>query len=194
MASSGEEIQFYGFPYQDTQQFNLVCVTSLDGEQILLGKKTRGFGKDKFVLPGGKCIFWITQGGQVARRSPSYDAHLELKQETGIDVPHTMLNHLGWLMIEQFDEEEPRSIDVFTTRAHPKYTPLTPSDEFASLSWYPVDTLPYDAMPADYPLWLPHAIRSEPFMATLAETADGRFTGKVFAAQEPSRRFVGTTY
>lgn len=137
---------------EDDTRANLIIVTSPAG--LLLGTKMRGFGKGKLVLPGGKEKF--AGSGFSGKRQSVIDIQEELFEETGLGLPATAFNGVGYLFVEDEDSE---THDILIAKTHLPYAPqLTDSEELTDLSWHPLDNLPLDRTPLDYRLWLPHAL------------------------------------
>jgi hypothetical protein len=53
-------------------------------------------------------------------------------------------------------EDDTRLVKVFTGSS--LKIPLKGSSELSELDWYPETSLPYEHMPRDYELWLPHLL------------------------------------
>lgn len=140
-------------PFDNPSALSLIAVRNQGG--LLLGKKTRGYGKGKLVMPGGKDKEW--RNGIVAGYRPAvHDAMDELAQETGLIVPERNIMPAGSLIITDTDYDE-RIIRLFTAN-FPSRPSVSPSDEFADMQWYPESNLPYERMPLDYQYWLPHVL------------------------------------
>jgi 8-oxo-dGTP pyrophosphatase MutT (NUDIX family) len=146
-----EQLPFPVFPYDDPSIMSLVCAQDEYGH-ILMGRKTRGFGAGKLVLPGGKGTQWLDSQG-VGLNLPSIDASRELEQETGVIVAPEKLTHAGALFVENADSE---TSQVNILRYRGRLTGFHDSDELHDVRL--VSQIDYEQTPADYALWLPHIL------------------------------------
>lgn len=141
-------------PCDSDESYSLVIARQGQGH-ILLGRKTRGFGQGKWVLPGGKDRYWIGPG-YVGRQPGTVDAARELNQETGLVVEHQDLALVGTIHASD-QAADTKEVQIYATPPLDSES-LSPSSEFAQLDWWPDLALPYGEMPADYRLWLPHIL------------------------------------
>lgn len=125
--------------------------TDVDGEpHLLLGEKLRGFGRGRFVAPGGK----IDPG-----ETPPEAAVRELFEETGVGVATTDLDYAGHVtfVFPYRHDRDQRAHIFFASRW--SGAPAD-SDEIA-VRWTPVARIPYECMWADARHWLPAALRGD---------------------------------
>ncbi|MBU6390052.1 8-oxo-dGTP diphosphatase [Patescibacteria group bacterium] len=116
------------------------------GDRVLLAMKKRGFGAGKWNGVGGK-----VQAGEnildAARR--------EAKEEIGVEVGFSGLRQQAVLNFEfksPMKSDWNQSCHVFVAdvwRGKPK------ESEEMRPEWFPVETLPFEQMWADDPVWLP---------------------------------------
>lgn len=118
----------------------------LDGDQILLIDKKRGFGHGKVNGPGGRL-----EPGE----SPMQAAVRETREEVGLVI--TNLKELALLQFS-FASGYMLQVTVFITRAYSGQ--LTETDE-ARPFWVHRDAVPYGRMWADDALWLPRVLAGE---------------------------------
>ncbi len=138
------------FPAEDDAVLSLVCIRN-DAGDVLMGRKTRGFGAGRLVLPGGKGRYWAGSSGIL--RSPFiYDAAREVHEETGIALDATALTQVGQLHVERHDSE----MDVLQIFAGSSNDMPHDSEELEDVAF--MAEVPYAEMPADYKLWLPHIL------------------------------------
>ncbi|HSW74440.1 MAG TPA: hypothetical protein VLG16_01075 [Candidatus Saccharimonadales bacterium] len=156
-------------PIESDEIFNLIVVRSVG--HIALGQKTRGYGRDKLVLPGGKERYCLSSSG-VGILLGAYDASRELFEETGIDLDPSLLSEVGRLNIDT--EDDTRLVKVLTGSS--RKVPLKGDSELTGLDWYPEISLPYEKMPRDYGLWLPHVLAGYVVTAFL-DTDEGELLG-----------------
>jgi 8-oxo-dGTP diphosphatase len=133
------------------ESFSLAVVTN--GNRIVLGNKTRGFGTGMLVLPGGKNRYCVDANGLGLIPGP-IDASREVREETGLDIDPNSFVHMARLNIDT--EDDFRAVSVYQARSGDY--PLVSTGELEDLAWHDVRTLPYDKMPRDYEFWLPHVL------------------------------------
>lgn len=146
-----ESLEIMDGPLEADDQFNLTVVRSTGS--IVMGRKLRGYGKGRLVLPGGKSHYYLGSGGIAIVPGP-YDASRELFEETGIDTDVRSLSQVGLLNIAT--EEDIKSVAIY--EAHTRKVALHNTAELTDLDWYAETSLPYNEMPKDYKLWLPHIL------------------------------------
>lgn len=153
--------------------FNLTIVHCEDS--ILMGRKMRGFGKGKLVLPGGKTRYSIGESG-IYIIPFEEEAAREATEETGIPLIGALFEQTGVLHIA--DEIDTRTIRIYKTRVVARTA--THSDELSDLNWHPADALPYGEMPQDYGLWLPHILAGYAVTAFFETNSDQIVDAKIF--------------
>jgi 8-oxo-dGTP diphosphatase len=161
--------------------YNLVCPQNDEGE-VLLGRKTRGFGEGKLVLPGGKPsdIWWpIAPVLDVL----SYDAARELNEESGVSLPVHNMGYAGALYVGQPVE---RMVTLF--RCAVGHRLPRASDEV--IDWRFYGNVPYNETPEDYELWLPSVLSGKLVIAHLVGRSNTMMAvgGNANASISPSVR------
>lgn len=138
-------------PIEADDDFNLTVIRT--DNSVLIGRKTRGFGEGRLVLPGGKTRYYIGDSG-MALVPFQEEAARELSEETGLSITTEQLAQKGILHIA--DADDTRTIRVYeaTVEAMSQAT----STELADLGWHSLAELRYLDMPEDYALWLPHIL------------------------------------
>lgn len=157
----------------DETRYNLVLLRQ--EREILLGRKTRGFGKGLYVMPGGKNEYFI-EDAQLGFRPPQHDAARELEQETGVYLDPAQLEQVAELEI--FDPakraDKLKIIQVFEGHVEGKPT-LQPSDEFDDMKWVDYAS-PEITTPHDYQFWLPRVMGGQAVMLCGTVNPDGIIT------------------
>jgi hypothetical protein len=149
-------------PFEFDDSYSLVVVRHAGC--VALGRKTRGYGTGRLVLPGGKNRYYIGGDG-IGIVPEDIEASREVKEELGVN---TNANQVGVLHIT--DEYDIRKIAIF--EAHCADPALQVSDELTELAWRSDDSLSYNEMPSDYALWLPHIVAGYAITAFL-ESSEG---------------------
>jgi 8-oxo-dGTP diphosphatase len=173
-----QDIEFLGAPMDSDEEFSLTLVRAQGG--LLLGEKTRGFGTGKLVLPGGKDQFYLSASG-IGLLPDKFGAVRELGQETGLNLPEAALTNVGNLYVTKYgdDYDDERHIKLFEA-VLPAQTSTDDTDELIDLSWHPESDLPYDRMPDDYKLWLPHIVGGFTVDAFFEIDENDKIYGKMF--------------
>jgi len=143
-----------------------VALVALLAEQdghplILLGRKLRGFGKGKIVLPGGK-----VEPGESARAA----AVREFFEETGLKVSDAQLQLAAQINF-RFSALPAADMDCTAFLAHSASGNPGVSDELEPL-WIRLDQLPVEQMWQDSEMWLPQLAAGQRFTATIVLAAD----------------------
>jgi ADP-ribose pyrophosphatase YjhB (NUDIX family) len=146
-----ESLHMLTGPLEAEDDLNLTVIRTRD--TVLMGQKTRGFGRGKRVLPGGKARYYLGEAG-ISLLPPDEEAAREAREETGLSLRGVQLAQRGALYIT--DERDSRVIKLYEGRVDAGAT--TSSTELADLSWEAIEALPYGEMPGDYKLWLPHVL------------------------------------
>lgn len=164
-------------PLDADDSFNLAVIRSAGG--IVLGRKTRGYGTGRLVLPGGKDHYYISGEG-IGIVPGVVDVSREVNEETGLDIDPKLFTQAAMLNVDT--EDDIKSVAVY--RAHSRQVPLTDSGEFADLDWYGTSDLPYDKMPEDYAHWLPHVLAGYAVTAFFDTYEEKLLGGTVYRQQQ----------
>ena len=121
--------------------------------EIMLAKKKRGFGKDKYNGVGGKLQEGETKEEAMLR---------ETKEEVGI-IP-TSYEYVGMIDFMEFVNGEKENVIMYLFTSNAWDGELIESEEMEPC-WFSVDEIPYDKMFADDPYWLPKLLKGEKFNA-----------------------------
>ncbi len=168
-----EQLNFMGGPIESEDSFSLAVIQTR--RRILLGRKSRGFAEGRLVLPGGKDHFYLSADG-VSLTPGVFGASREVFEEAGLDIPPSAFRQVGMLHVAT--EEDNKDISIYTTTS--SEAELKDSEELRDLSWIDIDELPYDEMPSDYKLWLPHILDGYAVNAYLETDQDRIMGGDVF--------------
>lgn len=129
---------------------NLCGIIKPDTQEILMIFKKRGFGKDKFNLPGGKVDEHETFLEGCIR---------ETQEETGL-TPQSLI-HIGNLDFFLLRENEHVQNQVFYTE---KFTgEVIPEVDECSVHWKKIKDLPYNQMWTSDKIWYPEFLKKKPF-------------------------------
>ncbi len=129
--------------------------------EILLGRKLRGFGQGKIVLPGGK-----VEPGESAIEA----ATREFFEETGLKVSRQELEATALIKF-RFSALPAADMDYVAFIAHSASGQESTSDELEPL-WVRIDQLPTDQMWQDSKLWLPQLADGQRFTVTIVVADD----------------------
>ena len=113
----------------------------LDGQNILLGMKKRGFGAGRWNGFGGK----VAEGETIEEA-----ARREVREEAGVEVGE--LEKVGLLEFEF--QGNPETLEVHVFRPDGFSGEPSESEEMRP-QWFAVDEIPYDDMWPDDKLWFP---------------------------------------
>ena len=141
----------------------LVLVTRTSGgvDEVLLGRKLRGFGRGRVVAPGGKID---------AGESPRAAAARELEEETGLRAQ--MLAPAGVLDFRFPHDDLTQDMRAHVFIASDALGAVQDSDEIAG-RWMRQDGIPYAEMWPDARHWMPRALAGTLQHALFVYGADG---------------------
>ena len=123
-------------------------------DQILLAMKKRGFGEGRWNGIGGKVKLNETIESALVRES---------KEE--IDVVPTEYKQVAKIYFDQYfkGEHTLMEVNVFTST---KWHGEPKESEEMKPKWFPLDSLPYNAMWQDDPYWLPRVLAGDKIQAS----------------------------
>ncbi|MEE4195644.1 MAG: NUDIX domain-containing protein [Anaerolineae bacterium] len=149
---------------QDAKQIvvaTLVVVVHPDGEQILMGRKLRGFGKGKITGYGGK---------QEPDETPLQAIRREFHEESSFLLPEAAFEYAGAIDFEfPYHPDWGFECHVFRVDDFDQTPPV--SDELDP-RWVRLDGLPQSEMWADNAFWLALAAQGEHFTARFTYAPD----------------------
>jgi 8-oxo-dGTP diphosphatase/2-hydroxy-dATP diphosphatase len=124
----------------------------VEGEQVLLGMKKRGFGAGRWNGFGGK----VEPGESIETA-----AARELREECGIEALEMELSGIHEF---EFEAERGTILEVHVFRVG-RFTGDPVETEEMRPEWFSVGDIPYDTMWPDDRYWLPLFLRGERFRA-----------------------------
>lgn len=175
--SQFESVNLHDSALESEDSFTLGLIESENS--FVLGRKTRGFGKNKLVLPGGKNHFYLSTLG-IGKVTPVGNVAREIQEETGLFINPANLSLAATLHVSDYLDDT-RTIHVL--RATQQEIPLQPSDELNPIERYPKVDPPYEKMPADYELWLPHVLGGYTVTAFLETENNKIIESQIFRQQ-----------
>lgn len=123
-----------------------------DSQEICLAMKKRGFGEGKFNGTGGKI-----EEGETAEAA----AIRETKEEIDVTVASDNLLHVANISF-LYHKYKPELPDLFCSVFVAKKWSGEPTEsEEMRPQWFQIDTLPFEQMWPDDPLWLPRVLADE---------------------------------
>lgn len=132
------------------QKIRTLCLWQ-QGNQLLLGKKKRGFGVGNWNGFGGKLM---------PGESVEAAAKREMYEECGVHIQE--MEKRGIMRFSFADGNEPLEVHLFAVTAASGQPAET---EEMSPQWFPVDGLPFDSMWADDIHWMPYFLEGKYFDA-----------------------------
>ncbi|GAB6019791.1 Nudix (Nucleoside diphosphate linked moiety X)-type motif 1 [Chamberlinius hualienensis] len=133
------------------KRYTLVFV--LNGSQLLLGLKKRGFGEGKWNGFGGK----LEEGEEIE------DAAIrEVEEECGLVIEKSVLSKVGVLYFQILEAVPGVLMEVHVFTAKEYSGEVQESDEMSPM-WYKLDEIPYDKMFADDRIWFPLFLKGDKF-------------------------------
>lgn len=163
-------------PMESDEDYSLTVLRTQNS--VLMGRKTRGYGMGKLVLPGGKNRWYLGETG-MGFMPFADEAAREAREETGIRISTQELQQKGILHV--IGEEESKVVRIYDALVEPNLA--TVSGELADQAWLPATELPYQEMPQDYPLWLPHVLAGYAVTAFLQTEQDELVHATVYRQQ-----------
>jgi 8-oxo-dGTP pyrophosphatase MutT (NUDIX family) len=131
-------------------------------DEVLLAMKKRGFGVGKYNGAGGKVKEGETLVGSVIR---------EVREELGVEVAENDLTHRATLAFSFEGKDDWSQVcEVFVSSA---WQGEPSESEEMKPAWFPVQSLPFDKMWIDDPIWLPQVLRGETIKASFYFNGDG---------------------
>ena len=129
--------------------------------EICLAMKKRGFGEGNWNGFGGK----IEEGETVTRA-----AVREVKEESGVRVNERDLEEVALI---DFHFTDGKRLEVHTYFIRAWEGEPTETEEMKP-EWFRFEDIPYDAMWADDPHWLPRVLHGEKLRGVVHFNADGK--------------------
>jgi hypothetical protein len=163
-------------PIDSDDEFNLAIIRGAGC--VVLGRKSRGYGAGKIVLPGGKKRYYLIGNG-IGIIPGTVDVSGEVFEETRLDIDTGLFTQAAMLFVAT--EDDTKTVEIHT--AHIRKVPLLPasiSADITDLNWHEEASLPYDDMPPDYKLWLPHVLSGYAVNAFFETEKGVLFGGKVY--------------
>jgi 8-oxo-dGTP diphosphatase len=161
-------IRGHGFNSSEIEgHFSLAALVSDD--KLLLGRKTRGYGRGKLVLPGGKDQYFMGNKN-IDIFAGNRNAQREVLEETGLMIDSDRFRHAGVLYVATDDDN--KDIQIYHTNTD--HVEPDASSELIDPAWHPIDQLPYDEMPEDYRFWLPSILDGYVVIAFLETDIEDR--------------------
>lgn len=137
--------------------FATLCFLRRNG-QILLIKKSRGFGKGNWNAPGGRIL---------PDETPEQCADREIQEETGLNVSD--VHYHGTLHFYAGGKEPDWTVYVFSTRS---FSGDVKEGEEGSLKWFDEAKMPYREMWQDDAYWMPLLLGGRRFEGKFHFTKD----------------------
>ena len=137
-----------------------LCLLIRD-DQVLLGRKKRGFGEGRVVGPGGK-----VEPGEW----PAQAAVREVAEETGLSVAQPDLDEVAWITY-RFPARPAWDQDATVFATQRWSGEVAESDEIDA-RWFDTAALPLDQMWDDARYWLPRVLKGERVQVAATFAAD----------------------
>lgn len=136
----------------------------IDAERVLLGKKKRGFGVDK----------WNGFGGKVHEDESMEEAAIrELEEEAGLVVSTSDLRKCAVLDFE-YGDDLVHEVHVYLVD---RYTGEAGETEEMLPQWFEQSKLPFSEMWIDDQYWLPHVLAGHTVQGTFEFDHNDRLIG-----------------
>ena len=168
-----ESLQLLDGPFDAEDSFTLAILRNSGA--IILGQKTRGFGAGKLVLPGGKDHLYVGNSG-IALVPHIDNITREVNEEIGLMINHTAFTRIADLHVST--EDDGKDISVF--QANCSCAEINSTDELQNAQWYSENDLPYEEMPEDYSLWLPHVLAGYAVTAYIVTDRESIVDARIF--------------
>ncbi|MDD3475072.1 MAG: 8-oxo-dGTP diphosphatase [Candidatus Dojkabacteria bacterium] len=134
---------------------NLTLCFLIDGDNICLAMKKRGFGANRWNGVGGKV------GDKVNGETVEEGLLREVKEEIGVDLKeYDKVGEITFVFIDNPDTE----LLVHTFVSHQWDGEPTESEEMKP-QWFKIDEIPYDDMWSDDRCWLPTVLEGKKIKA-----------------------------
>lgn len=155
----------------------LPILSALNGTQVLLGRKKRGFGNGRIVAPGGK----IEPGENAAEA-----AVRELFEETSVLTTEGSLEPVGRVYFRfPFAPAADMDCTIFVVR---NFSGMPTASGELEPAWYPTGHLPLEDMWDDSALWLGRLLAGERFDALVVLAEDNESVARFSAATWPGNK------
>ncbi|GMH95491.1 hypothetical protein TL16_g13172 [Triparma laevis f. inornata] len=152
-------------PEPTISHYSLIILVQPSTNQVLFGKKLRGFGEGKFNGFGGK----------PNPNEPMRDCAVrETFEECGVQIPPEFLLSAGTLTFTGMGGKQ-MIIHLYRVNLDNFPFSVKASEEMAP-TYFPISSIPYDQMFDDDKFWLP-TVLSEPWSADLALEGNFHFDG-----------------
>jgi len=144
----------------------------VNGDQVLLGKKKRGFGVGRYNGYGGK-----VQAGETVLAA----ALREIHEESELTVLPEDIKEMGTIVFH-FDDHPEASIraHIFMTT---RYSGIPQETDEMKPEWFKTTEIPFSEMWEDDPLWLPQILEGKKVQGVCHFTSFSAQGGKLRSHQ-----------
>jgi 8-oxo-dGTP diphosphatase len=134
-----------------------------DGPEVLLARKTRFIGKDK----------WNGHGGGLGHQEDARAAAVrEVYEECGVIIDPNDLEEVGDIDFHNNPEDAPPFMcNVIVYRARTWEGTQADSPEMVDHTWFPISQVPYDDMLPGDKHWMPQFLKNSRMHAEVTYTA-----------------------